>query len=76
MKCISCGKEEFEECDVKVDGKLYGIVLKGNKKKSKIKAIVCKIVRWYFLKSRGGNYELYDYYGWNLDCYFAICEME
>ncbi len=42
MKCISCGKEEFEECDVKVDGKLYGIVLKGNKKKSKIKAIVCK----------------------------------
>ena len=48
MKCISCGKEEFEECDVKVDGKLYGIVLKGNKKKSKIKAIVCKNCKMVF----------------------------
>lgn len=42
MVCISCGKEEFSEGDVKVEGKLYGIVIKSGKKKNKVKAIVCK----------------------------------
>ena len=42
MKCLSCGKEEFEECIIKVEGKLYEIVTKKDRKKNKIKAIVCK----------------------------------
>jgi len=42
MKCMSCGNEEWEEYDVKVEGKLYGIVIKKNKEKQKVKAIMCK----------------------------------
>lgn len=34
MKCISCGKEEFDEGDVKVEGKLYGIKIKIGKEMS------------------------------------------
>lgn len=50
MKCISCGKEEFDEGDVKVEGKLYGIKIKIGKKKSGVKAIICRNCKMVFLK--------------------------
>ena len=30
MKCLSCGKEEFDECTINVEGKIYGLVTKIN----------------------------------------------
>lgn len=50
MKCLSCGCTEFEECDVKVEGKLYGVVIKSKKKKGKLKAVVCKNCKMVYFK--------------------------
>ena len=47
MKCLSCGNEEFDEGDVKVEGKLYGIIVKTDKKR-KAKALVCKNCKMIF----------------------------
>lgn len=51
MKCMFCGTEEFEECEIKVEGKIYGIVSKRNNEKRKIKAIACKNCGMLFLKT-------------------------
>lgn len=50
MKCLLCGKEEFDECSIKVEGKIYGIVTKKEKKKNRINAVVCKNCKMVFLK--------------------------
>lgn len=50
MRCIFCETEEFEEGQIKVEGKIYGIVTKNNKEKNKIKAIICKNCGMIFLK--------------------------
>lgn len=55
MKCLSCGEEEFDEGDVKVEGKLYGIKIQIGKKKSGVKAIVCKNCKMVFLKQEEEN---------------------
>lgn len=54
MKCMFCEKGDFEECEIKVEGKLYGIVTKSNKEKHKIKAITCKNCGMIFLKQING----------------------
>ena len=50
MKCLSCGKEEFDECTVNVEGKIYGVVTKSGKNKSKLKAMVCKNCKMVYFK--------------------------
>lgn len=50
MKCMFCDTEEFEECELKIEGKIYGIITKNNKEKHKVKAIVCKNCGMIFLK--------------------------
>jgi len=42
MKCIYCGSENINRCTVNVDGKLYGIIAKDEKKnKFKISGFIC-----------------------------------
>lgn len=54
MKCLSCGNTEFEETKVNVEGKIYGLVIKTGKKKSKLKAVVCKNCKMvYFQQDEG-----------------------
>ena len=50
MKCLSCGSTEFEESTVYVEGKIYGLVIKTEKKKSKLKAVVCKNCKMVYFK--------------------------
>lgn len=52
--CMFCETEDFEECEIKVEGKLYGIVTKSNKEKHKIKAITCKNCGMILLKQING----------------------
>ena len=52
MKCLSCGKEEFDECTINVEGKIYGLV---KKNKNKLKAVVCKNCKMVYLKQDEGK---------------------
>ena len=51
MKCLSCGKEEFDECT----SKIYGLVTKTKKNKNKLKAVVCKNCKMVYLKQDEGK---------------------
>ena len=55
MKCLSCGKEEFDECTINVEGKIYGLVTKTKKNKNKLKAVVCKNCKMVYLKQDEGK---------------------
>jgi predicted nucleic-acid-binding Zn-ribbon protein len=57
MKCLSCGNTEFEESTVNVEGKIYGLVIKTEKKKRKIKAVVCKNCKMVYFKQDEGKYK-------------------
>lgn len=52
MKCMFCGSENFDECNINVEGKIYGIVVrKSDKKKNKLRAFMCQNCGMFFFKS-------------------------
>ena len=55
MKCLSCGKEEFDECTINLEGKIYGLVTKTKNNKNKLKAVVCKNCKMVYLKQDEGQ---------------------
>ena len=48
-------KEEFDECTINVEGKIYGLVTKTKNNKNKLKAVVCKNCKMVYLKQDEGK---------------------
>ncbi len=56
MKCIHCGTENMHECNICVEGKMYGIIIKNDKKeKFKIIAYLCENCNTISLKKEDLN---------------------
>ena len=52
MKCLSCGKEEFDECTINVEGKIYGLVTKTKNNREKATLMNIRNISTIWLKMK------------------------